>query len=122
MCYYENYVWECQDFKWGNFRQKCHAEYRMGETCGGPKLVYDTYRLQGKCPMCQAIDKKVRRYEKARSDYTRWVNDPQRQASAAKALEDMNALYQDIQKMTADREARKRTNICNGRRDSMMRR
>ena len=95
----------------------------MGETCG-QKLVYQNIHEPGKCAMCQQIDRKVRRWEKARADYARWINDPKRQASAAKAAEDGKVLEEEIKRLVADREARKR-NVGSGRdsrRDSVMRR
>jgi len=105
MCFYEQYRFECGDWKWGNFKRHCQAEYRMGETCG-MKLVYLTVPLDQKCQLCQSIDKKSRRYEKTKADYSRWYQDPTRQASAAKALEDLNALAQEIKTIQADRQNR----------------
>ena len=77
----------------------------MGETCG-MKLIYNTVPTSGLCKMCENIAKKTRRYEKTKADYTRWYNDPSRKASAAKALEDMNALYQEINAIQAERQSR----------------
>ena len=114
MCYYEQYRWECGDWKWGNFRRHCHAEYRMGETCG-MKLVLNTNHQDGKCRLCENIDKKMRKYQKAKADYVRWRPDPARQASAAKAWEDMGELEEEIKAMTADRHARL-NNVVNPRR------
>ncbi|KAH7113059.1 hypothetical protein EDB81DRAFT_826446 [Dactylonectria macrodidyma] len=34
MCYFDQVVWACGNWKWGRFRQQCNKEYRIGETCG----------------------------------------------------------------------------------------
>jgi hypothetical protein len=105
MCYYDQYRWACGDWKWGNFKRHCQNEYRMGETCG-MKLIYNTLPTPGNCPFCEKIEKKQRRYEKMRSDYLRWYEDPARQASAAKAYEDMATLLQEINTIKAERQSR----------------
>ncbi|KAK3705731.1 hypothetical protein LTR37_013174 [Vermiconidia calcicola] len=116
MCFYDQYRWECGDWKWGNFRRHCQAEYRMGETCG-MKLVYNTIPTEGRCSMCVNLERKLRRYEKTKNDYARWANDPTRKASAAKALEDLSILAQEIQALNAQKEGRKQ-NVGNGRRQA----
>lgn len=67
MCYYEQFKYACQDWKWGNFRGHCHKEYRLGETCG-MKLIGMTTHVPEKCQQCERIEKKLRRREKAISD------------------------------------------------------
>lgn len=71
MCFYDQYVYQCKDYKWGNFRVHCNKEYRTGETCG-MKLVHDTHQLVDKCKPCQAIDKKLRRIAKEEENLARW--------------------------------------------------
>ena len=89
----------------------------MGETCG-LKMIYDTYPIDGKCQLCLQIDKKQRRYEKARADFARWSGDSTRKASASKAYEEMNALYQEVIRLQKDRESRIRQ-VGNGRRSDV---
>ena len=86
----------------------------MGETCG-LKMIYDTYPVDSKCPLCLQIEKKQRRYEKARADYARWSGDAARKASASKAYDEINALYQEIVRLQKDRESRIRQ-VGNNRR------
>lgn len=114
MCYYEQYRFECGDWKWGNFKRHCQSEYRMGETCG-MKLIFHTLPLTSKCALCEKIEKKHRRYEKTKADYSRWYQDPTRQASAAKALEDLHALAAEIQGIQAEKQSRMQ-NVGNARR------
>lgn len=86
----------------------------MGETCG-MKLVYDTTVVQGKCRLCDGIDKKLRRYDKTKNDFNRWNEDPARKASAAKAYEEMKVLADEIKTLQHDIQTR-RQNVGNGRR------
>ncbi|KAH9838813.1 hypothetical protein Tdes44962_MAKER08177 [Teratosphaeria destructans] len=107
MCFYENYKYACNDWKWGNFRQHCQKEYRTGETCG-TKMIFQTTLLADKCSMCEKIERKKRRYEKHKSDYQRWNStDPQKyRFSIEKAVEEMKSLAQEISTLMADKERR----------------
>jgi hypothetical protein len=108
MCYYDNYKYACNDWKWGNFRQHCQKEYRTGETCG-MKMVFQTVGLAEKCSMCEKIERKKRRYEKHKSDYQRWATDPAKyRFSMEKAVEEMKVLSQEINQLVADKESRYR--------------
>lgn len=108
MCYYDNYKFSCNDWKWGNFRQHCQREYRTGETCG-MKMVFQTVQLGEKCTMCEKIERKKRRLEKHKTDYQRWSTDPQKyRFSMEKAVEEMKTLAQEIAQLMADKEARYR--------------
>ncbi|KAH7113079.1 hypothetical protein EDB81DRAFT_826637 [Dactylonectria macrodidyma] len=51
MCYFDQVVWACGNWKWGRFRQQCNKEYRIGETCG-LKLVYGRQDEAKKCKVC----------------------------------------------------------------------
>ena len=55
------------------------------------------------CKYCQDIERKKRRFDKTRSDYNRWIVERDRQASAAKALDDMRLLRAEIDRLQASR-------------------
>lgn len=114
MCYYDMIVFSCKDWKWGHFRKHCQKEYRTGETCG-MKLAYNTINDNTKCTICLALEKKQRRYNKAKADYDRWAPDPQRQASAAKAAEECQDIAKEMEKLHAERASRY-SNIGSNRR------
>lgn len=105
MCYYDQQRYRCHDWKWGNFRQHCQREYRMGETCG-MKLVYDTKNVAENCTLCEKLERKRRRLDKAAADHQRWEGDPARKASREKAYEDIVALKAEIERLTSERHAR----------------
>ncbi|KAK0255300.1 hypothetical protein LTS09_009687 [Friedmanniomyces endolithicus] len=106
MCFYDNYRFQCGDWKWGNLRKQCEAEYRQGETCG-LKTIWTTLPLADKCTMCERIERKQRRFEKHRSDCQRWVVEPQKyRCSIEKAREEMKDLAVEIQRLMAEKHAR----------------
>lgn len=106
MCYYDNYQYACRDWKWGNFRQHCQKEYRTGETCG-MKMIFQTLPLHEKCPWCEKIEKKIRRRDKAVSDYKRWAQEPGKyKASMEKAVEEARGLEKEIENLKAEKDRR----------------
>ncbi|KAK0256704.1 hypothetical protein LTR91_000185 [Friedmanniomyces endolithicus] len=106
MCFYDNYRYQCGDWKWGNLRRQCEAEYRQGETCG-LKAIWTTLPLADKCTMCERIERKQRRFEKHRSDCQRWVVEPKKyRCSIEKAREEMKDLAEEIQRLMAEKQAR----------------
>ena len=106
MCFYEQYVYTCRDWKWGNFKQHCQAEYRTGETCG-MKMVWHAHNLQDKCKAYLKIDAKMRRRAKHVEDYNRWALDKHRyKASMEKALADIKALENEINQLVSEKNDR----------------
>lgn len=106
MCFYDQYTYACRDWKWGNFRAHCQAEYRTGETCG-MKLQAQTLHLQEKCKFCLKIEAKHRRRQKHVDDYNRWSKEPRRyQASIEKALGDIKALDNEINVLKKEKDDR----------------
>ncbi|KAF4993208.1 hypothetical protein FDECE_13486 [Fusarium decemcellulare] len=80
MCFFEQTLWACGWWRWGNFRQQCNKEYRMGETCG-LKLVYETETEPDVCKLCHDTEKKQRRYDKMYRDVQRWQREGNRSAT-----------------------------------------
>lgn len=106
MCYYDQYVFHCKDWKWGNFRQHCDREYRTGETCG-LKLVYQPLALSETCKACQRIQAKYRRRDKHIQDIKRWSQDPTRfRASIEKAANEIKLLDGEIRQITEEKNAK----------------
>ncbi|THW22756.1 hypothetical protein D6C98_03198 [Aureobasidium pullulans] len=74
MCFFDQVMWTCGDWKWDRFRQHCNREYRTGETCG-MKLVYAVARSNDKCKICQKIDTKLRRRAAEVTKIQRWQSE-----------------------------------------------
>lgn len=106
MCWYECFKYSCQDFKVGNFKEHCDKEYRMGETCG-LVMYYNTIQLPEICTLCERIERKLRRRDKAMSDYQRWAQDPnpyKYKASMEKAKEEYQTLTQEIEAIQGEKD------------------
>jgi hypothetical protein len=105
MCYYECIVFSCQDWKWGNFKQHCNKEYRIGETCG-MKLVYQSLPQNHKCKLCEKIDTKWRRRESEADRVRRWTVEKRCPASVEKSMVIINQLDREITELQAERTQR----------------
>jgi hypothetical protein len=113
MCFYEMFRFECGDWKWGNFKQHCNKEYRMGETCG-MKLVQDTYHQQSKCRLCEKYDTKLRKREAECQRIKRWEAEGKNPASVEKAYATVHSLDEEIRNLYS--EIYKRRNNINSQR------
>ena len=113
MCFYDQTVFGCGDFKWGNCKQQCPREYRSGETCG-MKLVMNCYPDNStKCKTCVRIDTVLRKREKECSNIKTWQKDEKagkkRSASIEKAynaIDDYDAELKKLyNKLTIERQS-----------------
>ena len=65
MCFYNAVKMACKCWRWGEFRQHCSRENRVGEVCG-MKLVMERHQSMVKCKICIKIATKesiIRREE-----------------------------------------------------------
>jgi hypothetical protein len=106
MCFFDQQIYQCGDFKWGPFRQHCAKEYRIGETCG-MKLVMQNIHVQTKCRMCEKIERKWQRRAAELDRIRRWQQEPQggrkNLASIKKSHNIIQSLNADIKKATCMR-------------------
>jgi len=106
MCFYEQHLFACGDFKWGHFRQHCNREYRTGETCG-MKLVYSTSPLSQKCRICDKIDTKLRRRNAEKDRINRWRREGGKfRASIEKSEDTIKQLEREIMELGQERRSR----------------
>lgn len=106
MCFFDQNLFACGDWKWGHFRQHCNQEYRTGETCG-MKLIMSTYRLGNKCKTCEKIEIKLRRRAAEQDKIVRWQRDGGRfGASIDKAYDMIKALDREIRDLQMERQKR----------------
>ena len=111
MCFYDQYKFTCGDYKWGNFRQHCIQEYRMGETCG-IKLVMATSGIDQKCRICDKIDTKQRRRAAEKDRISRWRKDGGKFKASIERSEDMvRQLDKELYELTSERQKRLRSTI-----------
>jgi hypothetical protein len=103
MCFYDQYRYECGDWKWGNFKEHCNKEYRMGETCG-MKFVNNTYALREKCKVCEKIDTKKRRRAAEVDKINRWTREGGKlKASIEKSWSEVRKLDSEIEDLEKKR-------------------
>ncbi|KAJ9631761.1 hypothetical protein H2203_000161 [Taxawa tesnikishii (nom. ined.)] len=103
MCFFEQHMYACGDWKWGHFRQHCNREYRTGETCG-MKLVYAVHQLSDKCKICQRIDVKQRRRAAEVERVCRWKPEGRKFAASIEKSEMMiKELDEEIRQLTMDK-------------------
>lgn len=108
MCFYDQNIFACGDYKWGNFRQHCNKEYRTGETCG-MKLVMQTYPVREKCRICLKIETKQRRIEAELDRIRRWKREGSKfKASIEKSEQIVRELERERSDLINDRKQRAR--------------
>ncbi|KAI9827900.1 MAG: hypothetical protein M1826_006206 [Phylliscum demangeonii] len=106
MCFFDQHLFACGDWKWGHFRQHCNREYRTGETCG-MKLVMTTCRVGNKCKTCEKIDTKLRRRTTEAEKIARWEREGSRfSASIDRAYDIIKSLDQEIYNLQTERQKR----------------
>lgn len=71
MCFYEQTIFSCEDYKWGRFRAHCAKEYRTGETCG-MRLIYEASRVPQKCNTCKRVEVIQRKIAASQDRIYRW--------------------------------------------------
>lgn len=108
MCYYARTDYACGDFKWGNMKQRCERERRMGEHCGA-KLTDENSQifLSEPCRLCVDIATKERRLQKEQDNINRWTKDTRMnfRASIEKAERESHILKQQIEELIQRRPA-----------------
>jgi hypothetical protein len=108
MCFFDQTVYACGDFKWGSFRQHCAKEYRTGETCG-MKLVMNNVYVERKCTICDKLEVKYRKRAKLEDDIKRWKRERggrRLNHTIDKAEDDIAALDQAIASLQGERYER----------------
>jgi hypothetical protein len=105
MCYYERTDFICGDWRWGNMKQRCPRQNRIGETCGARLPDTDNLtRSKEPCRICSDKAVKLRKLEKNRTDLERWTKEPKVfRATIEKAIEDRDKLRISIRELEQQR-------------------
>lgn len=103
MCFFDQTLYRCGDYKWGTFRQHCAKEYRTGETCG-MKLVMNCNEDRSKnCRICDKIVTKLSRRQKEVDRIKRWKSERNRKASIEASEDIINDLDREIRTLEEER-------------------
>ena len=115
MCFYEQIVNTCGDWKWGNFKAHCSKEYRTGETCG-MKMVFESYHVPEHCKYCVKIQTKYGRIAKEEDRIKRWRAEGNRRASIDASQNAIAELEREIWELNSKRSSQTH-NIGGSRRE-----
>ncbi|EXJ66957.1 uncharacterized protein A1O5_09603, partial [Cladophialophora psammophila CBS 110553] len=73
MCHYERTDFQCGDFRWGNMKDRCDRQKRIGETCPATLLDHNNLtKVIGYCKVCQQIAVKRRKLQREENNIRRW--------------------------------------------------
>ena len=108
MCFFDQTLYRCGDYKWKAFRQQCPKENRTGETCGMKLIMTCIEDRSKRCKICDHIATKLRRRQKEIERIKRWKTERNRKASIEASEDIIDQLNRDI--YTLERERLKRRN------------
>lgn len=84
MCFYDQNVFSCGDYRWGKLQQRCNEHDHNREPCE-LKRVFRTFVINTKCDTCQEIDlchqslmietEHIRRWHREGSEYSNNVRE-----------------------------------------------
>jgi hypothetical protein len=105
MCYYARTDFRCGDWKWGNMKERCPRQPRIGETCGAKLVAHESLEtVQDDCRTCSEIAVKQRRFQKERDNVQRWKREGNKfQASIERAQREMQQLRDVILELNSKR-------------------
>ena len=87
MCFYDQDRYACGDYKWGQLRQHCNREDRIGENCSS-KMIMSTIQVRKNCRHCETYITKRRRIRQGRERIIRWSREPGRSPASIERSQD----------------------------------
>ena len=87
MCYYDQTVFICRDWRWGLLREFCSKSSHIGEGCG-LKLIWISYYRPQECQVCCRIGVIKRRIRKVEDRARRWNTEAARWKASIEVAED----------------------------------
>jgi predicted RNase H-like nuclease (RuvC/YqgF family) len=106
MCFFNQEVFQCQDWKWGSRREACSRAPQIGESCG-IKLIMDSQHINQLCSICQEIERKQRRIRKLEERIKRWNREPKQwRASIEAAKQEMQDIARESRWLDMERPTR----------------
>ncbi|RPA83092.1 hypothetical protein BJ508DRAFT_413752 [Ascobolus immersus RN42] len=107
MCFYDQTIYACNDFKWGRFRTHCAKEYRTGETCG-MKLIYQTTRLAERCTTCKKMEVIKNKIYRSQEKIGRWAAENAFPVSLDLERTSVMGWRMELEQLEANRASRRR--------------
>lgn len=121
MCFYTRTDFACGDWKWGNMKERCPRQHRVGESCGA-KLSHIDSNIESPqiCKTCTEITTKQRRLRKANVDLARYTTERDLPALAAAKKREIRDIEQALRELNERRPSMKhmRAHDLGGRNDA----
>ena len=89
MCFFDQKVFKCGDWKWGVWREGCWKSPQKGDSCG-IMLIMSSQFVEDLCGSCLKIETKRRHIRKLEEKIQRWSKEPNRTASIDMAKQDIH--------------------------------
>lgn len=83
MCFYDQTIYACNDYKWGRFRHHCNKEYRVGETCGTKLISSATFQSE-RCATCKKMEIIKNKINKSQQKIQAWIMEAAEKQNAEK--------------------------------------
>lgn len=107
MCFFDQKVFKCRDWKWGTRREACSKVPQAGDSCG-IMLIMSSQPTNELCSICQKIETKRRRIHKLEARIGEWSCEPKRWSALIEvAKRDIHSFTIDIRKLDMKRAIRK---------------
>lgn len=120
MCFYAVTDFSCGDWKWGNMKEQCTRQHRVGESCGAKLRDPDhVSKDTNVCATCREIKIKERRLNMTEERIRRWTAREECPTMLAKARHQRDDLVRQINSYHARRQSSRLCNSSQGCADIM---
>jgi hypothetical protein len=103
MCYFDQQLFTCGDWKWASMRQFCSKARYRGEGCG-LKLIWASQDMHRKCQICCQIEVKLRRIHTLEDRIRRWNLEAEHWKASIELAKDV---IRNLDGQITEREARR---------------
>ena len=108
MCFFDQKVFQCGDWKWGSRREACPKAPAAGDSCG-IKLIMNSQYTSELCSICRNIETKRRRIRRLEANVKRWSENAQSwKASIEIAKQDIRSIDAQCRELDMRRASRQK--------------
>ncbi|KIM94813.1 hypothetical protein OIDMADRAFT_134927 [Oidiodendron maius Zn] len=108
MCFFDQKVFQCGDWKWGLRRQACPKATAAGDSCS-IKLIMNSQYTSELCSICRNIETKRRRIRRLEANVKRWSENAQSlKASIEIAKQDIRSIDAQCRELDMKRASRQK--------------
>ncbi|KIM95394.1 hypothetical protein OIDMADRAFT_134003 [Oidiodendron maius Zn] len=108
MCFFDQKVFQCGDWKWGSRREACSKAPAAGDSCR-IKLIMNSQHTTEVCSICQYIETKRRRIHRLEANIKRWSeNGKSWRASIEAAQQDIRIIDTQCRELDMKRASKQK--------------